>query len=349
MRLETNDLPQPSRTSRQQSLTGLNVINPIRSPQLPGHSTAVRCTSLASQTENPSTRQWYHHPYNRPLAYHLVAACAHWLPRPARLTLARAIAPLVRRMMPNEHEAVQCNLSRILSDADDTVIKRTANMLFQNFAVVFTDLLSLNRQPGTTQQHYLHDVHGIRHLHNALASSRGFIAATAHMGNWELASRLLLSFGRPLYVLMAPEQHVAVQRLLREDNNPDGLHLVTHAHGGSFIELLMALRRGAIVAVQADRATGHRSDIVTPFFDAPALFPGGLFTLAAAAQAAILPCFCLLRPDHRYNIFIEPAITVSRGHEDEAMPKMIQRLEHYIGMAPDQWFNFYDFWNTSST
>jgi KDO2-lipid IV(A) lauroyltransferase len=296
-----------------------------------------------------STPQWYSHAYNRPLAYHLVTACAHCLPRPARLSLARSIAPLFQRMMPKEYEAVQSNMSRILSNADNTAIKRTASMLFQNFAVVFTDLLSLNRQSENTQQRYLHDVYGMQHLRHVLASSRGFIAATAHMGNWELASRLLLSFGRPLYVLMAPEEHVAVQRLLREGNTPDGLHLVTHADGGSFIELLRALRRGAIVAIQTDRATGHHSDIATPFFNLPALFPGGPFMLAAAARSDVLPCFCLLRPDDRYHIFVEPPITVSRGHEDNAMFKMVQYLEHYISMAPDQWFNFYDFWNTQST
>lgn len=303
---------------------------------------------LENPTQHSATPQWYSHTYNRPWAYHLVAACSHYLPRPARLSLARAIAPLFQRMMPKEYAAVQCNLARILANAGDTAIKRTANRLFQNFSVVFADLLSLNRQPEATQQRYLHDVHGIQHLHHALASSRGFIVATAHMGNWEFASRLLLSFGRPLYVLMAPEQHLAVQRLLRASDNPDSLHLVTHAHGGSFVELLMALRRGAIVAIQTDRATGHRSDIATPFFNVPASFPSGPFVLAAAAQAAILPCFCLLRPDDRYHIFVEPAITVSRGLEDQAMSKMVQHLEHYIGMAPDQWFNFYDFWNTQS-
>jgi lauroyl/myristoyl acyltransferase len=252
-------------------------------------------------------------------------------------------------MMPKEYKAARGNIARILSDRADTAIAQTTKVLFQNFAVVFADLLSLNRQAETTQQRYLHDVSGIEHLHSVLAAPGGFIVATAHMGNWELASRLLVSFGRPLYVLMAPEQHAAVQRLLRKGNHPDGLHLVTHEHSGSFVQLLMALRRGAIVAIQADRATGHRRDIVAPFFNAPALFPGGLFTLAAAAQAPILPCFCLIRQDDRYDIFVEQAIAVSRGQEDAALHEMIGMLERYISMAPDQWFNFYDFWNTQST
>ena len=48
--------------------------------------------------QHTATPQWYSHTYNRPLAYHLVATCARFLPRPARLALAKTIAPLFQRM-----------------------------------------------------------------------------------------------------------------------------------------------------------------------------------------------------------------------------------------------------------
>jgi predicted LPLAT superfamily acyltransferase len=39
---------------------------------------------------------------------------------------------------------------------------------------------------------------------------------------------------------------------------------------------------------------------------------------------------------------------VPRGERDEALrayaQKFASRLEHFVGMAPDNWFNFYDFW-----
>jgi KDO2-lipid IV(A) lauroyltransferase len=224
-------------------------------------------------------------------------------------------------------------------------VEQGVRALFRNFAAVFTDLLSLNRQALPVLQRSVHCVQGQAYLHTALAARRGFVAATAHMGNWDLAGRLLSAYGRTVHVLVAPEQEAALQRLLRQEKAAASLRFVTNTEAGVFMRLLMALRRGEIVAVQADRVMGHRSDISMTFFGAPVAFPSGPFALAAAAQVPVLPCFCLLRADAQYDIFVEAPIAVSRGHEEAALRQMVRVLEQYIAMAPDQWFNFYDVWD----
>jgi lauroyl/myristoyl acyltransferase len=289
--------------------------------------------------------RWYTHTYNRPIFYHAVAGCCHLMPRRLRLRLARMIAPLFRSGMPQEYAAARRNMTRILPHANPAGIEQVVAALFRNFACVFVDLLSINRRAGWVQQRYVCQVYGGERLQELLAARQGFVAATAHMGNWELAGRLLASHGRPVHVLVAPEQHAAVQQLLRGRTAPPGLHFVVNAEVGVFMQLLRALRRGDIVAVQADRAMGHRGDVALPFFDAPAYFPGGPFVLAAAAQVPVLPCFCMMRPDDRYDIVVDQAIPVSRGGEEAALRRMVGVLERYIAMAPDQWFNFYDVWN----
>lgn len=247
--------------------------------------------------------------------------------------------------MPHENAAVQCNIARILPDADEMTIERVVQALFRNFAYFFADLLSLNRQALPILQRYVHRVHGLEHLQAVVGSQRGFVAATAHMGNWELAGRLLTPFVKVIHVLTAPERDATIQRLLRKYHIPTGLRFVTNETAGVFVQLLMALRRGEVVAVQVDRVTGHRSDLPVTFFGAPALFPGGPFVLAGAAQVPVVPFFCLRRLDHQYDIFIDQAITVSRGREEMALQQMVRVLERYVAMAPDQWFNFYDVWD----
>jgi KDO2-lipid IV(A) lauroyltransferase len=250
--------------------------------------------------------------------------------------------------MPWECAAVRRNLGRMLPHADVTRREQLVQALFRNFACMFADLLSLNRRAMPVLQRYVHRVHGHDHLQALLASRRGFVAATAHLGNWDLGGKLLSAYGRTVHVLVAPEHKVAIQRLLRERGCPPGLRFVTNEGAGVFIQLLMALRRGDIVAIQTDRVTGHRSDVPVMFFGAPARLPSGPFLLAAAAQVPVLPCFCLLRPDQQYDIFMDAAITVVRGHEAAALQQMIRVLERYIAMAPDQWFNFYDVWEYTS-
>jgi lauroyl/myristoyl acyltransferase len=251
--------------------------------------------------------------------------------------------------MPRENAAILSNLARVLPGTSPSDIERQAQQLFCNFACFFADLLSLNRCAPSRQEHYVLRVHGLEYLQAVLASPRGCIAATAHLGNWELAGRLLSTYKRTVHVLTAPEHKPGIQRFLRQGSQAAGLHFVTNEGTAVFVQLLMALRRGDVVAVQMDRATGHRSDVTVPFFGAPAVFPLGPFLLARAAQVPVLPCFCVMRPDARYEIWVDQAIPVAPGHEEAALYQMVRVLERYIAMAPNQWYNFYDVWDATPT
>jgi KDO2-lipid IV(A) lauroyltransferase len=251
--------------------------------------------------------------------------------------------------MPREHAAVQGNLTRILPDASRQEVERQARQVFGNFACFFTDLLGLNRHALPRQQAYVTKIQGLPYLQAVLQGPRGFVAATAHLGNWELAGRLLSAYGRRIHVLMAPEQDPAIQRFLRKGMPEAELCFVTNDSSTVFVQLLMALRRGDVVAVQMDRATGHRSDVTVPFFGTPAVFPLGPFLLARAAQVPVLPCFCVMCPDARYEIWIDQAIPVAPGREEAALHDMVRVLERYIAMAPNQWYNFYDVWDATPT
>jgi KDO2-lipid IV(A) lauroyltransferase len=305
-------------------------------------------TLKASARTSSASPLWYTHAYDWPILYTLVNALTPLMPRPLRFGLANVVAAFFRRLMPREYAAVQANIARIRPDADLVTTARISRSLFRHFAYYFVDLLSINRQSLEIQQRYVHHVHGLERLEAVLASGSGFVAATAHLGNWELAGRLLSPFGKMVNVLTAPEQQTAIRRLLREQDVPPGLRFVTNDSAGALMNLLMALRRGEVVAVQIDRGTGHRSDLAIDFFGAPALFPSGPLMLAGAAGVPVIPFFCLMRPDRLYDIYIDEAIAVTRGDEAAALQRTIRVLEHYVAKAPDQWFNFYDVWRPQS-
>jgi predicted LPLAT superfamily acyltransferase len=56
-----------------------------------------------------------------------------------------------------------------------------------------------------------------------------------------------------------------------------------------------------------------------------------------------------MRPDARYEIWVDQAIAVVPGHEAAALHQMVRVLERYIAMAPNQWYNFYDVWDATAT
>ncbi len=287
--------------------------------------------------------RWHSHGLNRLGYYRLAALAAGALPRPVRLAAARRTGRLLARALPRERRAVDRNLGRILPAASPAVRARAVADTFARFACCFSDLLVLNRRRPASLAGALAAVEGREHLVQARAARRGVILLTAHLGNWDLAGRLLARHhGRPTHVVLSAEREAGLEAYLRRDQ--PGLRFVTRRQASAALDLWAALRRDEMVAMQADRATGERGDALVGFFGAPAAFPLGPFVLARAAGAPVVPAFCLMTEDDRYRLTIEPPIAVRGGGEHAALEATVRALERVVREHPTQWFNFYDVW-----
>jgi predicted LPLAT superfamily acyltransferase len=111
------------------------------------------------------------------------------------------------------------------------------------------------------------------------------------------------------------------------------------------------IERGELVALLGDRLGINERDVVVPFFGAPARFPAGPFLLASILGCPVLLVFGLFFPPNRYEVVCErfvEKVELPRGRRDAALQELVAgyaaRLEHHCRRAPDNWFNFYDFW-----
>lgn len=297
--------------------------------------TTTRWTGAGTAVSHP---RWYWHPYNRAWLYRLAEALA-WLPRPARLRLARSLGRRAPPFLPAERAAVRAALARI-SGARGARLDALTGEVFGAFAMCFSDLVSTNREPVEHLPRYLASVTGAEHVH---ALTGGLVCLTAHVGNWELAGRLLAwRAARTTHVVVAPDAP-ELDRWVRRDG--DGVRFVARGRPAVGAELLAALRRGEVVALQGDRALGDRGDVRLPFFGEPAPFPLGPFVLARAAGVPVVAAFCLQDRSGRYHLRVVPPVAIVRGEEEAAARAWVERLEAVVRGHPTQWFNFFDLWN----
>jgi lauroyl/myristoyl acyltransferase len=295
---------------------------------------AVRMTSRI----DGAGRRWYSHPYNRPDFYRLAAGLS-WVPRRLRLALARRVGRLAPSLMPAERAAVQKTMTRF-TGATGSQLDRLTVRVFTDFAMCFSDLVSTNRRPAALLTSHVAQVEGVEQLARL---SGGLISLTAHVGNWELAGRLLAGrSARPTHVVVAPDEARELQRWVRRDG--DGVRFVTRSRPTVSLELLAALRRGEVIGVQGDRALGTKSDVELPFFGRLARFPLGPFLLASRVGVPLLPAFCLLDANYRYVVKIAEPFTAARGEEEAAARVWVATLEAIAREYPTQWFNFFDIW-----
>ena len=197
-------------------------------------------------------------------------------------------------------------------------------------------------------------VEGLDALEACLAQGRGLLLLGTHQGSFE-ALRALRS-RRPdakLRVVLDKQKTPALTELL-EALAPDvGADVIDASLGGASITLAMAeaCERGAMVALLADRGREHEVLRRTPFLGEPAPFPVGPWLLAHSLRVPVMLCFGLYEGGNRYRLVFEPfadRVEIPRQERAHALDALIaryaRRVEHYVHVAPYNWFNFYDFW-----
>jgi len=182
-----------------------------------------------------------------------------------------------------------------------------------------------------------------------LAAGKGLILWTAHLGNPELASRLLEMHGCRVNVARVVEDKPA-EKMLRERMASPQLRVVDLKGGAAAtIELLQALHRNEIVAIQGDRVYNPRHSVEVPFFSKPTSFPLGPFLLSQVSGAPVVPGFVIREGWLHYRVIGgEPILPDTSGNTNAnqraALIRAVHFLEGQLAVHYDQWINFFDFW-----
>ena len=199
--------------------------------------------------------------------------------------------------------------------------------------------------------------HGLEDLHRALDANRGALLFGAHVGSFEALR--VLSLERPdilVRVVLDVGHNAVVTQLLARLNPTVASTVIDAGQDGTAIVLAIkdAVEQNAVGTVLGDRARPGESIVTAPFLGVPAPFPTAPWLIAAALKAPVVLCFGLYRGGNRYDLHFEvfePCIVVERRAREAALTAIAQRyaerLEHYVRLAPYNWFNFYDFWQAS--
>lgn len=194
---------------------------------------------------------------------------------------------------------------------------------------------------------------GNEHLFAQAATRQGAILLGAHVGSFEamrasgqeekLSINIVGHFENAQMinsVLKALDPEMA-ERVIHIGDDPMGLAL----------KLREQVEEGSFLALLADRVGLNDKWIEVEFMGKPAPFPTGPFLLASLLKCPVYLVFGLYVPPNHYELFCEPfseSIVLPRGKRDDALRDVVsryaRRLEDFSRRAPNNWFNFYDFW-----
>jgi Kdo2-lipid IVA lauroyltransferase/acyltransferase len=275
-----------------------------------------------------------------------------WLPRFLHPPVAAITALIFFLMLKQERRAVAGNLRQV-SGKRGLALQWKVYWVFYSFCDLMVSYCFVPQASHSQLLSMLVDPErGSAQVDQCLAAGNGLIVWTAHVGNWEFASRLLEMHGRPVNVARVVEDKTA-EIMLRNLMASERLKIVDLKGGvEATLELLQALRRNEIVAMQGDRVY-QRHNAEVPFFSQPTAFPLGPFLLSQVSGAPVLPGFVIRQGWLRYHALMGHPISPVPSNDGDAglqaaLSQAVQFLEKTLTTHYDQWLNFFDFWPAPS-
>ena len=196
-------------------------------------------------------------------------------------------------------------------------------------------------------------VHQKEVLDSQIETGNGCILLGSHLGSFEVLRTIgVTKKAFPLKVLMDISHNEKLTMFMDALNPEIASTVIVPDHPDTLLRVKESVDAGYLIGILGDRPTSDGKTAQCSFLGAPTSFPAGPIMLAAMMHCPTILFFGIYQGGNRYEIFFEKFadhIVLNRERRSEEIQQWIQRyverLEHYARLAPDNWFNFYPFWD----
>jgi predicted LPLAT superfamily acyltransferase len=175
---------------------------------------------------------------------------------------------------------------------------------------------------------------GEEHLEAVLAQGRGGFLVGAHVGSFESmrATARVKGVGQaPICIAMYEQAAEKTNRLLKAISAEAAAEVVPLGRADSMIRIQEKLSQGLLVGLLADRSFGPGTEVnsvqACQFLGEPALFPSGVFRLAAALKVPVLYMSGLYLGANRYEVSFRPLKDYSQIERAERNEQVRQGVD----------------------
>ena len=223
------------------------------------------------------------------------------------------------------------------------------NKLYKNYYLLGQSIIDKVVLMSGIKNNFSFDFDGEENLLNIAAMQKGGILLSAHLGNWDVAGHLFTRLHTRINIVMYDGEHEKIKEYLEGVTGKRNVNIIVIKNDLSHIYAISdAFAKNELVCMHADRFIEGNKTLTTRFLGEEARFPMGPFLLASKFKVPVSFVFAVKESKLHYHLFASPVIDYTGISKDALMQQMLNdfaaEMEYKTKKYPEQWFNYYDFW-----
>lgn len=192
------------------------------------------------------------------------------------------------------------------------------------------------------------DFNGHHHLKKLILEEESGILIGAHVGNYEIAGNMLHTkeIDKKINVVMFENEHQQIKKFLDEETGGASFDIISiKPNDFSFIiEISAAVKKKEFIGIHGDRFMPGSRTLTTTFLGKKAVFPAGPFEIASKFNIPTTFVYAMKEKGNTYTFYGTEPIKEKKSAQF-LLDEYAKELERMVKKFPEQWYNYYDFFN----
>ena len=253
--------------------------------------------------------------------------------------LGSAAGWLMWKIPNSSREVARINLSHCFPELNADEIDQLTERSLKGIGKSFTESACAWIWPPAKTLEYIREVEGLEVLQEALASGKGVVGITSHLGNWEVLNHFYCAQCKPI-IFYRPPKLKALDELLKTQRVQQGNRVAPSTREG-IISGIKEVRNGGSVGIPADPEPSLSSGVFVPFLGTTALTSKFVAGMLAGKQDKVSAVFlhAVRLPDGSgFKVLLEAAPDDMYSTDTyTAVSAMSRVLASYVQRWPDQY------------
>lgn len=227
---------------------------------------------------------------------------------------------------------------------------KSLKLLYLNYFKLGQTLIDKVALMSGARTNFTFDFDGEQYLREMIAKGSGGLLLSGHLGSWEAAGHLLKRLNTRINIVMFDGEDANIKQYMDAVTGEKSFNIIYVKEDlGHIFKINQALSSNEIVCMHADRFLPGNKTISADFLGMPAKFPEGPFLLAQRLKVPVAYVYAFKETNTHYHFYSSNIKYFDSQKGDTiqiVLNDYVNSLETMVHKYPEQWFNYYNFWQS---